>query len=103
MVSHLLKVALHHVYIRLVVLMFDTRVSDDANAKFVEAHGNFLALFFPIRVIFAIEKRLHVDHRWLCEGKFFILTSWVDFGYACILQRNLLLLCLHCSVYSQGF
>ncbi len=72
MIAYLFKVALNHVNIGLVVLMLDTRVSDDANAKFVEAHCNFFALFFPVRVVLTVQKSLHVDDRGLSEGEIFV-------------------------------
>ncbi len=74
-IAHLLKVPLNHVDIGLVVLVLDTRVSDDANSKFVEAHCDFFALFFPVWVVLAFEKGLHVDDRGLCEGEIFVCEA----------------------------
>ena len=60
--TDLFKVALDHVNVCVIVPMVNARISDDADAKFVEAVCYFATFLLPFFFVLSVKESLHVDY-----------------------------------------
>lgn len=70
LLTSLLEVPLHHVDVVLVSLVIHAGITNNCNAKLVEALRDLSAFEFPVGLIGVVEKGLEVDDRYVLKYEF---------------------------------